>query len=275
MINVSYQASNTVSFDDNTYRYKVVERNINNLYAQLGAAGIASSRYDLVGHSMGGILSRKYAQEINSRGVNRILTFDTPHSGSSLALLPDQLDISDLDVVLGTAGVKVLVNTLLGPMMAFHDLHPASEAIAKLNDPGLMANASGIYCHAACSVFDGADNNVEPDFSEAETSLPYLPLTPTLPAWLMRMSEIAAGNLDANLSNRGGLDFLSTILGESRRSCVAREPAWRSPGRGLCLCSQRLLQRTSWFRLRCPSLQYDQMDAQSSTDAFAAAVTEK
>ena len=220
MINVSYQASNTVSFDDNTYRYKVVERNINNLYAQLSATGVASSRYDLVGHSMGGILSRKYAQEINSRGVNRILTFDTPHSGSSLALLPDQLDISALDVVLGRAGVKVLVNTLLDPMMAFHDLHPASEAIAKLNDPGLMANASGIYCHAACSVFDGADNNVEPDFSEAVTSLPYLPLTPTLPAWLMRMSEIAAGNLDANLSNRGGLDFLSTILGESRHDGV-------------------------------------------------------
>ena len=220
IVNVSYQASNKVSFDDNTYRYNVVGRNVENLYAQLQGAGIASSRYDLVGHSMGGILSRKYAQEVNAGAVNRILTFDTPHSGSSLAILPGKLNISALDEILGRAGVKKLVNAILGPLMALHDLHPSSEAIATLNDPQLMAYAAGIPCHAACSVFDGADDNVEPDFSQTGIDFRYLPVSMALPAWLMRMGEIAAGNLAANLSNRAGLDFLSAILGESRHDGV-------------------------------------------------------
>jgi triacylglycerol esterase/lipase EstA (alpha/beta hydrolase family) len=45
-------------------------------------------RLDLVGHSLGGILSRWYAQEMNgARHIARIVTLATPHAGTSSARL--------------------------------------------------------------------------------------------------------------------------------------------------------------------------------------------
>ena len=223
IVNASYKSSNTVSFDDNTYRYQVVRRNMDNLYAQLSAAGIASSRYDLVGHSMGGILSRKYAQEIDSCHVNRILTFDTPHSGSSFGILPEKLNIRALDVVLSTAGIKVAINDLLAEVGAVHDLNPSSAAMAKLNSPQMVAKAAGIPCHAVCNVFDGADPNVELDLSELDKGLRYLPTDIELPLWFSRLVNKSS----ENLSNQDGLDILSAILGENRHDGVVNYTSQR------------------------------------------------
>ena len=223
IVNASYKSSNTLSFDDNTYRYQVVRRNMDNLYAQLSAAGIASSRYDLVGHSMGGILSRKYAQEVDSCHVNRILTFDTPHSGSSFGILPEKLNIRALDVVLSTVGIKVAINDLLAEVRAVHDLNPSSAAMAKLNSPQMVAKAAGIPCHAVCNVFDGADPNVELDLSELDKGLRYLPTDIELPLWFSRLVNKSS----ENLSNQDGLDILSAILGENRHDGVVNYTSQR------------------------------------------------
>lgn len=223
IVNASYKSSNTVSFDDNTYRYQVVRRNMENLNAQLGAAGIASSRYDLVGHSMGGILSRKYAQEVDASHVNRILTFDTPHSGSSFGILPEKLNISALDVAFSTAGIKMKINDLLAKFRAVHDLNPSSEATAKLNSPQMVAKASGIPCHAVCNVFDGADPNAELDLSELDKGLRYLPTDIELPLWFSRFVYKSS----ENLSNQAGLDFLSSLLGENRHDGVVNYTSQR------------------------------------------------
>ena len=214
IVNASYKSSNKVSFDDNTHKYNVVEHNMKNLYAQLYAVGIASTRYDLVGHSMGGILSRKYAQEVDARTVNRILTFDTPHSGSSLGLLPDKLNINLLDVLLGNAGAKLLINAILTRGMAVHDLNPSSEATAKLNSPELIANAVGIPSHAVCNVFDGIDHNVTPDIPGLLNTTHYLPINIALPLWLSRLGSKVI------LGSQAAFDFLSLVLGEEQHDGV-------------------------------------------------------
>ena len=143
IVNGDYSSSNTESFHTNTFDTKVVQLRLKQLYNQLYFAGIVSSKYDLVGHSMGGILSRLYAQEVNVKGVNRIITLNTPHSGSQLGtafgwaataltkakaiwgLLPgnEQRNAQAIESLL----------SLYGSNNAVADLSPSSSAIQRLN----------------------------------------------------------------------------------------------------------------------------------------------
>lgn len=77
-----YKSTHEESFEDNTHKHKVVERHINQLEYNLLRNKIVSAKYDLVGHSMGGILNRLYAQEVNKEQVHKIITVNTPHLGS-------------------------------------------------------------------------------------------------------------------------------------------------------------------------------------------------
>ena len=77
-----YNSSNTSSFSDNTHVNRVVEKGLHQLCENLLKAGIASTKYDMIGHSMGGILERLYIQEIDDRHTNRLITLNTPHFGS-------------------------------------------------------------------------------------------------------------------------------------------------------------------------------------------------
>lgn len=67
-----------------------------------GKLGIAATQADVVGHSMGGLLSRCYASEtynpdyrrpenFNEGDINRLITLNTPHHGSELAHVYDAL----------------------------------------------------------------------------------------------------------------------------------------------------------------------------------------
>ena len=79
-----YSSSNTSSFSDNTHVNKVVEKGLHQLCDNMLLAGIASTKYDMVGHSMGGILERLYIQEVDDYHTNRLITLNTPHFGSVL-----------------------------------------------------------------------------------------------------------------------------------------------------------------------------------------------
>ncbi len=79
-----YNSSNTSSFSDNTHVNRVVEKGLHQLCENLLKAGIASTKYDMIGHSMGGILERLYIQEVDVEHTNRLITLNTPHFGSIL-----------------------------------------------------------------------------------------------------------------------------------------------------------------------------------------------
>lgn len=81
---VDYSKTNTSSFDDNTKKNEVVKKGLKNLSDSLLHVGIASTKYDMVGHSMGGILERLYNQEIDNKHTNKLITLNTPHFGAPL-----------------------------------------------------------------------------------------------------------------------------------------------------------------------------------------------
>ena len=77
-----YSSSNTSSFSDNTHKNEVVKKGLHQLCEHMLKAGIASTKYDMVGHSMGGILERLYIQEVDENHTDRLITLNTPHLGS-------------------------------------------------------------------------------------------------------------------------------------------------------------------------------------------------
>ena len=176
VLNGDYSGSHAESFFNNTFVHNVVGRHMNTLFGLLAGRGIISGKYDLVGHSMGGILSRMYAQEVRAIDVNRIITLDTPHSGSQLANLRAPV-MNTLD------GVSVVANPMLasalrkltsmfrgnGSLAAIENLAPGSAAIAQLNGPN-MAHAVGIPVHSIVSVFLDPQGNTPGDIMQHQTS---------------------------------------------------------------------------------------------------------
>ena len=79
-----YSSTNTSSFHANTHENDVVKNGLLKLSENLLKAGIASTKYDMIGHSMGGILERLYIQEVDDEHTNRLITLNTPHFGSIL-----------------------------------------------------------------------------------------------------------------------------------------------------------------------------------------------
>lgn len=152
VLNKDYETSNKKSFYDNTYVHRVIDNACFELYSKLyWDYGVVSSRYDLVGHSMGGILSRKYAQEVNPQGVNRIITVNTPHWGSEGANL---IQKAILTGEVSLSGSIVALSSLLianNNIPAYNDLQVGSKPIETLNSK----YCNGIPVHAVCSYLTG------------------------------------------------------------------------------------------------------------------------
>lgn len=134
--NVDYSSTNTASFNHNTHKAKVVEKAINSLSSRLLKNGIVSTKYDLVGHSMGGILSRLYIQEVDKSRVHKIITVNTPHFGSNWANFSEPAAL-----LLPQIGLRIYFNNL-----AARDLKPSSAAMRNLSDGA--SNSAGIPIHA-------------------------------------------------------------------------------------------------------------------------------
>lgn len=79
---VDYKISNTMAFQFNT---PVVGTGILKAQRRALCQGYVATKCDLIGHSMGGILARLFVERGgNKDNVNRIITVNTPHSGSQL-----------------------------------------------------------------------------------------------------------------------------------------------------------------------------------------------
>lgn len=86
-----YSATNNHFFSANR---NVVPRNITDMLSGLRGNNIAAGSVDIIGHSMGGILSRLYLQSDDYvSDIHKLVTINTPHSGSQIANF--LLDISN------------------------------------------------------------------------------------------------------------------------------------------------------------------------------------
>jgi pimeloyl-ACP methyl ester carboxylesterase len=141
-----YKNTNALSFSNNR---GIVKDAINNIFEILRGAKYSSGKVDIVAHSMGGILSRLYLQnEICKNGqttdcyrndINKLITLNTPHSGTQAANYLLKIDDPFTPCVSGAVrGILWLEKTLLSnnrPIKdgAINDLRCDSDAIKSLN----------------------------------------------------------------------------------------------------------------------------------------------
>ena len=180
LIDYSKHFGNISSFDSNVAK-NIIGTNLEEMYTNLLDKGIVSSKYALVGHSMGGILSRLYAQKQNSAGVGAIITLDTPHYGSQLAdlggvivdVVEDVIETTIQGTVAGSTGNPLLIEasgkaiSLLFDHIyrnsAFYDLRTDSEAIMEMNNNSSIVNLNNVPVHAICSYMVGHETTKAPE----------------------------------------------------------------------------------------------------------------
>ncbi|MFI3269450.1 MAG: hypothetical protein SNJ09_04185 [Rikenellaceae bacterium] len=143
---LDYSSTSTASYSTNN---RVVPEAIDTTFAAMLSAGYVAKKATVIGHSMGGILTRIYIQDgvFNSDGATqkepyrddilKIITIDTPHSGSQLA---------DFAMELGANDSPLSFFSKLG---AIEDLAVESDATADLNSTTKLAigNALKIPTH--------------------------------------------------------------------------------------------------------------------------------
>jgi hypothetical protein len=170
---------------------------VNSALKQLRDSGLAATRVDVVSHSMGGLLARKYAaefaqyrrpQNFDLGDFNRVITVNTPHRGSPLADL----------------AVRILENPIVGPALqfileqydypygqAYHDLRERSSAVqqiprADVRGRALAGTGGSDFVEAAGAVGTIAD------------LVAYLPQPPASKIFFESLAFSAATLEDAN-----------------------------------------------------------------------------
>lgn len=131
-----YSASATDYYANNL---NVVPEAIDITKSALLALGYVNEKVTLVGHSMGGILTRLYIQNDSDEypyrdDIMKIITIDTPHSGSQLA---------DFALTLG-GGDDSNPLSIFSKMGAIVDLAVESDATKLLNDSDKLASANAL-----------------------------------------------------------------------------------------------------------------------------------
>jgi len=89
IVSVDYTAENDHSFDDEAIQ-KNLGDTVNAVLNDLGKKGIVAGKLDIVAHSMGGLVTRFFCQNKETKdicrdSVRKFITIDTPHFGSELA----------------------------------------------------------------------------------------------------------------------------------------------------------------------------------------------
>lgn len=144
---VDYSTTNDASFSVNDGNETIL-KGIRELVAELIERKISVQKVDVVGHSMGGILTRIYIHdEFYRDNVRKLITCNTPHFGSHLANL-----LNDVNFICISAFFCEFVesNEMGGNLNsscyngAVSDLQVNNPAIFNLNSN----NTAGVYLHA-------------------------------------------------------------------------------------------------------------------------------
>jgi pimeloyl-ACP methyl ester carboxylesterase len=149
-----YSNSNADHFSENQ---QVLDSWLAQICTDLLAEGLAMRRADVVGHSMGGLLGRLY-DDVRPNLVNRLITMNTPHTGSPLANAlmvlnnhPNPITRRALRAIFSAIGKSISDG-------AIEDLAVGSSALASLPAPDVPSHAmvgigGGAFTDA---VIDGA-----------------------------------------------------------------------------------------------------------------------
>lgn len=143
LFKVSYEGKNAVNFASNN---SVVPGGILSLQARAENRSIATGKVNIVGHSMGGILTRLYLQSAAYKNdISKFITINTPHSGSQIANF-----ILSNDVRAIAARPIFKLKNMPTDKGAISDLRVNGSAIlVDLNGPSLNANT--VPSHAIAS----------------------------------------------------------------------------------------------------------------------------
>lgn len=138
VLRADYSEKNCSRFKENRL---VVSQCIETIKAISLLDGFFSTKCDVIGHSMGGILARLHIQNNNgSKNVNKLITVNTPHSGSPLGDV-----FGDWLIVPGFKSKD-----------AISDLALNSDAIDKdLNNPSTLGKLTEVPVHAIETEYTG------------------------------------------------------------------------------------------------------------------------
>ena len=133
----------------------VIPKAIDSLLKVMEDNHISASKVDLIGHSMGGIMSRLYVQGEGSdrKDVNRLITCNTPHSGSPVAnFVLDSSNKVLIDRIRHIGNKRFNLKSLIPDpnCQAVVDLQVGSEGIEKLLN-GERMSYNKVSCHAICT----------------------------------------------------------------------------------------------------------------------------
>ena len=156
-----YQFTNAASFSVN---YPTVQNWVASTLQQARVMGYAATQADVVGHSMGGDLTRLYAgssqfirnNNYNMGDVHRLVTLDTPHAGASLANLIVSLNANSLVAALGSFLWSDFASGIVGEVAVGGAGVVNDGAICDLseNSPALQGLKGGT--NLPCQVVTGA-----------------------------------------------------------------------------------------------------------------------
>lgn len=171
LLALDYSETSTSSFDTNK---DVVQTGISDLLYKMAKHKVASSKVDVIAHSMGGLLARKYIQSYNYKNdIHRIINLNVPHSGTQIAdfmisKFTPEIYCSDrlgcvsvgssntvLDLMCSVQLFKSIFNSYSYDCSkgAYEDLRVRSDEIIELRNKIFIEELRNIPCHNIVSVY--------------------------------------------------------------------------------------------------------------------------